>query len=78
MMVEKSKDIDPAVVDEMRGVAMTISDALPTTHGFVLLTFDFGKRGRMNYLSNAKREDMIAAMEELLKNMKTEAASEHH
>lgn len=36
--------------------------------GFVLLSFEFGKMegGRVNYISNARREDMIVAMKELL------------
>ena len=34
--------------------------------GFTLLVFDFGDNGRMNYISNAKREDMVAAMREFI------------
>jgi len=36
--------------------------------GFVLLTFDFGQTdgGRVNYMSNGERADMIAAMREWL------------
>jgi hypothetical protein len=36
--------------------------------GFVLLTFKFGETdgGRVNYISNAEREDMLAAMREWL------------
>lgn len=39
-------------------------DAPEKKIGFALLVFEFGCEGRMNYLSNAKREDMIAAMKE--------------
>lgn len=36
-------------------------------YGFVLLVFGFGTRkGRMNYISNARREDMIVALKELV------------
>lgn len=35
-------------------------------HGFTLLVFDYGNNGRMNYLSSANREDMIAAMKEFI------------
>lgn len=36
--------------------------------GFALLVFEFGKTdgGRVNYISNGAREDMIAAMKEWL------------
>lgn len=34
-------------------------------YGFALLIFPFGEQdGRMNYISNAPRKDMVAAMEE--------------
>jgi hypothetical protein len=40
----------------------------PKTVGFALLTFEFGeiKDGQVNYISNADRPDMIAAMHEFL------------
>lgn len=43
-------------------------DAVPKTVGFVLLTFEFGRTegGRVNYISNAHRAEMIAAMKEWL------------
>lgn len=34
--------------------------------GFAVLVFDFGDGGNMQWCSNAKREDMIAALRELL------------
>lgn len=37
-------------------------------YGFALLVFEFGDSGRMNYVSNARREDMIAAMKEFIAN----------
>lgn len=39
--------------------------------GFCLLIFRFdeAKRGRMNYISNADRKDMIAALKELIAQM---------
>jgi hypothetical protein len=46
-------------------------DERPRKTGFVLLMFDFGEptpRARMNYISNAQREDMIVALHELLAN----------
>lgn len=43
-------------------------DRQPKGVGFVLLSFEFGKveGGRVNYISNADRADMIAAMKEWL------------
>jgi hypothetical protein len=38
--------------------------------GFALLLFDFGDGGGMAYMSNAEREDMIQAVEELLAELK--------
>lgn len=35
-------------------------------YGFSLLVFDYGDKGRMNYISNACREDIIAAMKEFI------------
>lgn len=32
--------------------------------GFVLMIFPFGDKGRMNYLSNADRKDVLAALKE--------------
>jgi hypothetical protein len=41
------------------------------TEGFVLLMFDLNtNKGRMNYLANAERGDMLKALEELVDNMK--------
>lgn len=36
--------------------------------GFALITFNFGEfeGGRVNYISNAERDDMIASLRELL------------
>lgn len=38
-------------------------------HGFALLVFDFHGVGRMNYISNANRDDMLAAMNEFIGHM---------
>lgn len=42
----------------------------PKTWGFTLLVFEFGspEDGRMNYISNAEREDMLTAMKEFIAN----------
>lgn len=43
-------------------------------YGFALLAFKFNTtEGRMNYLSNAPREDMIKALREFLGNFEADA-----
>jgi len=57
--------------EEIRKVANhiggAIGSALPPGYGFALLVFGLGETaGRMNYISNADREDMLAALKELV------------
>lgn len=56
--------------ETMNKLAQVLKDIFPND-GFCLLVFAFddepGKR--MNYISNANREDMITAMKELIANM---------
>ena len=48
-------------------IAGVLGGAFPPDYGFALLIFGLdGSEGRMNYISNARREDMIAALHELL------------
>lgn len=42
-------------------------------YGFALLTFDFGSGGRMNWISNANRADMLVALKELIANFEGRA-----
>jgi hypothetical protein len=58
---------------KMKGLASAIDEILNEdpnnkTTGFALFMFSFGEdpAGRMNYISNARREDMIAAVKEFL------------
>jgi hypothetical protein len=39
----------------------------PRKTGFVLLTFEFGNTGRCNYISNARREDVVTLLREQLR-----------
>jgi hypothetical protein len=36
-------------------------------YGFLLMVFDFGDEGMMNYLSNADREDVLNCLREFIK-----------
>lgn len=60
--------IEPAVAAQMKGVGNAIGEALEGTgYGFALLVFPFGDSdGRMNYISNSNREDMLVAMKEFI------------
>lgn len=58
---ELAKFIDGA----LNGVKLGLA---PKKNGFVLLTFEFGKMegGRINYVSNGRRADIITALKEIL------------
>jgi hypothetical protein len=60
MMNGLAEGIDKILNGEAKGDAKKV--------GFVLLMFEFSKTegGRVNYISNAARPDMIAAMHEWL------------
>lgn len=48
---------------QMNEIAGVLASALPPGTGFALLVFDLGAtHGRMNYISNAERADMLVAM----------------
>lgn len=47
-------------------LARPLAQALPEGVGFALLLFDFGSGGNMAYVSNANREDMLAAQQEMI------------
>ena len=50
----------------MNGVAAGLSDIFPGL-GFALLVFPLGENdGRMNYICNCEREDMLTAMKEFI------------
>lgn len=59
--------------EELEGHCVAIGTALaevcPPNVGFTLMMYDFGERGAMTYMSNAKREDMLKAMREFLETV---------
>lgn len=67
-----SEPIQPQFRAAMNEIAEALDDifngAGERKVGFVLLSFEFGKTdgGRVNYISNGERCDMIAAMREFL------------
>lgn len=67
------------IVEEHREMMNALADALngifnggqkPPKIGFVLLTYYFGENlkgtGRINYISNSKRDDVLVALKELI------------
>lgn len=57
--------------DRMQDAASAIEAYLPPGSGFILLAFDLNSsKGHMEYVSNGKREDCLAAMQEFIKNNK--------
>jgi hypothetical protein len=62
--------VEHETVAQLNALGHVIADTLPEGYGFTLLMFKFGEGDdkRMNYLSNAPREDMIAALKELIAN----------
>jgi len=57
---------DQTVVAKLQGLARHCTSQLPPKWGFVLLAFPFGPGGRMNYVANAQRADVIRAMYEFI------------
>jgi len=57
--------VDQENTDEiMRILANAITEVFPQKYGFALLVFPFNSPGTANYISNARRDDMIKALRE--------------
>lgn len=54
------------VRERMQECAGAITTILPPFTGFALLAFDFKPGGRMEYVSNAQRPDILRAMREFI------------
>ncbi|WP_439572606.1 hypothetical protein [Phreatobacter sp.] len=63
-MADVTRKVDPAPY--LQGVMKRLEAIFPG-HGLALLVFDFNKieAGRMNWVSNAHRADMVAALREM-------------
>jgi len=71
--VSTAGPIEKRHYDTMNRLAEVLDDALnkyaPKKYGFTLLVFEFNTTdGRMNYISNANRPEMITAMKEFIAN----------
>lgn len=67
-------DEDLKVRRDMQSLARHIDNQLPFGWGFVLLAFPFGADGRMNYVANGKREDVVRVMYEFIEATKEQWA----
>ena len=62
--------VEPEVESGMQYAAELLHDVLPKNFGFALLVFEMDTdKGYMNYISSAQRDDMLAALKELVANM---------
>jgi|GEM_PF-2509148 len=62
----KDDPIQADLVERMNALAFLLEEEALPGWGFALLVFPFGKEGRMNYISNAERSDMVKAMKEFI------------
>ena len=71
-MLEKEQPIEPKVRSVMNEIGQTLGRVIKQHapgYGYALLVFKLGdarEGDRMNYISNAVREDMLAAMKEFI------------
>jgi hypothetical protein len=53
--------------DRMQEMARAVDDHLPNGYCFIVMAFPVGKGGRLEYASNADREDVLKVMKEFIK-----------
>lgn len=59
--------------DQMQKIARLVDEELPQGWGFFVMAFPFGEsKGRMNYVANARREDIVKVMKEFLEKQEGE------
>jgi hypothetical protein len=61
---------DAKVRADLQALARHVHAQLPYGWGFVLLAFPYGAGGRMNYVANANRADVVRAMYEFIEATK--------
>lgn len=58
-----------------RDIADMLRQAVPSGVGFALLVFTLGPGGFMTWASNARRDDMVKALRELIERFETGTAA---
>jgi hypothetical protein len=61
---------DEKVRADLQALGRHVDQQLPFGWGFVVLAFPFGADGRMNYISNAQRGDIVRTMYEFIEATK--------
>lgn len=66
--------------DRLQQIGRMVDELLPDKWGFFLMAFPFEDAdGRMNYISNAQREDILKLMKEFIeKSERTPTLEGHH
>ena len=72
----------PALVEleaRAREVGRALAKEIPASqgYGFALIVFNLGPGGHSTYVSNSQRQDMIAALKEMLAHLETGAIAPH-
>lgn len=57
--------IEQAHREAMEAIMKALAELFPGM-GIALMIFDFGDKGQLNYISNAERADVIAALKEFI------------
>lgn len=73
--MSKLEEEDAKVRRDMQALGRHVDRQLPYGWGFVVLAFPFGAGGRMNYVANAEREDVVRAMYEFIEATKEKWAA---
>ena len=64
---------DENVRDNLQKMAATIDEQIPRDWGFIIMVFPLGdQQGRLNYVSNGKREDVLVMLKKFLKRARNE------
>jgi hypothetical protein len=64
--MDKFEVRNEAVEKMLKEVGEILSEVCPKGYGFSLMIFKFGDGGNMFYTSNARREDMVLALQEFI------------
>lgn len=74
--MDREQPIEPRAQEQMRALADVIKAVTPPGFGFALLMFPYdGNDGRMNYISSARRADMLRALKEFVGRNEAEHGS---
>ena len=67
------------IKEHLGEIAKQVESMLPEGSGFMIFAFDFGDDGsrRMQYISNAQREDAFAALREFMQKVNNENYGKH-